>query len=42
MIRAFLRFYFSPTLVNWRTLRRLCMVRLPQSPAKPKKEVANV
>ena len=29
MIRAFLRFYFSPTLKHWRTLRRECMKRLP-------------
>ena len=29
MIRAFARFYFSPTLANWRTLRRACMKKLP-------------
>lgn len=29
MIRAFVRYYFSPTLKNWRALRRLCMVKLP-------------
>ncbi len=29
MIRAFARFYFAPTLANWRVLRRLCMKRLP-------------
>ena len=29
MIRAFLRYYFAPTLLNWRSLRRLCMSRLP-------------
>ena len=29
MITAFARFYFSPTLKNWRVLRRLCMAKLP-------------
>ena len=29
MIRAFLRYYFSPTLRNWRALRRIAMSRLP-------------
>ncbi len=29
MIRAFARFYFTPTLKNWRVLRRLCMAKLP-------------
>jgi len=29
MISAFLRFYFYPTLSNWRALRRLCMAALP-------------
>lgn len=37
MITSFLRFYFSPTLANWRTLRRACMARLP----KPKATAAN-
>ena len=30
MIRAFARFYFTPTLKNWRVLRRLCMAKLPK------------
>lgn len=30
MIRAFLAFYFSPTLKRWRSLRRLCMAKLPR------------
>ena len=34
MIRAFIRFYFSPTVSNWRALRRVCMSRLPSSDAK--------
>ena len=29
MIAAFLRYYFAPTLKNWRALRRVCMSRLP-------------
>lgn len=29
MIAKFLKFYFSPTLRNWRALRRVCMSRLP-------------
>lgn len=29
MIRAFVRYYFKPTLINWRKLRRLCMSKLP-------------
>jgi hypothetical protein len=29
MIRAFVRYYLKPTLVNWRKLRRICMSRLP-------------
>lgn len=33
MIRAFARFYFAPTLANWRSLRRLCMARLPKKEA---------
>jgi len=37
MIRAFARFYFSPTLRNWRSLRRVCMAKLP----KPVKEPSN-
>lgn len=37
MIRSFLKFYFVPTLRNWRDLRRLCMARLP---AKINKEGA--
>lgn len=35
MIRAFLKFYFSPSLKSWRALRRTCIKRLP------KKEKAN-
>ena len=30
MIRAFVRFYFSRTLRNWRALRKVCMARLPK------------
>ncbi len=29
MIAAFVRYYLSPTLKNWRALRRVCMARLP-------------
>ena len=29
LIRAFIAFYFSPSVANWRHLRRLCMKRLP-------------
>jgi hypothetical protein len=29
MIRAFARFYFKPSLANWRALRRVCMAKLP-------------
>ena len=29
MIRAFLAYWFNPTLAKWRKLRRLCMARLP-------------
>ncbi len=36
MLRAFLRFYFSPTLTHWRVLRRLCMKRLPPVQKAPK------
>jgi hypothetical protein len=38
MIRAFLRFYFRPSLANWRALRRVCMAKLP---AIPKKDASN-
>ena len=31
MIRAFLRFYFSRTVRNWRSLRRACMDALPKA-----------
>ena len=31
MIRAFVRFYFSRTLANWRALRRACMDTLPKA-----------
>ena len=31
MIRAFLRFYFSRTVKNWRSLRRACMDALPKA-----------
>lgn len=34
MIRAFLRFYFKPTLDNWRKLRRVCMAKLPKPAIK--------
>lgn len=30
MIRAFLTFYLSRTVENWRALRRECMVFLPK------------
>ena len=30
MIRAFLKFYFSRTLLNWRLLRRACIKVLPK------------
>lgn len=29
MFRAFVVYYFSPTLKNWRSLRRIAMKRLP-------------
>jgi hypothetical protein len=29
VIKAFVRYWFRPTLKNWRALRRLCMVKLP-------------
>jgi hypothetical protein len=38
MIRAFARFYLKPTLANWRSLRRVCMSKLP---ATPQKETSN-
>ena len=31
MIASFLRFYFSRTVRNWRSLRRACMDALPKS-----------
>ena len=40
MIRKFLRLYFKPTLTNWRSLRRVCMAKLPK-PRILKKEPAN-
>ena len=30
MFRSFARFWLSPTVKNWRDLRRLCMKRLPK------------
>jgi len=36
MIRAWLRFYFRPSLTNWRALRRVCMAKLPPVQRKPK------
>ena len=39
MIRKFLRFYFNPTLANWRALRRIAMAKLPPQ-SKPKQEAA--
>jgi hypothetical protein len=30
VIRAFIRYYFSRTVANWRALRRECMERLPK------------
>ena len=38
MIRAFVRFYFNPSLANWRALRRTCMKKLPPQ-RKPKQEI---
>ena len=29
MIRAFIAYWFRPTLKGWRRLRRFCMARLP-------------
>lgn len=29
MLKAFLTYYFRPTLTNWRRLRRVCMAKLP-------------
>ena len=40
MIRKFLRFYFNSTLANWRSLRRVCMAKLPK-PSVLKKEPVN-
>jgi hypothetical protein len=40
MIRAFARFYLKPSLANWRSLRRVCMKKLPPVQRKPK-EPAN-
>lgn len=40
MIRAFIllmRFYFSPTVKNWRALRKVCMAQLPKLPPAPTK-----
>lgn len=34
MIAAFIRYYFAPTLSNWRALRRVCMARLPAKDQK--------
>ncbi len=31
MIAAFLRYYFSRTIQNWRALRRSCMDALPKA-----------
>ena len=31
MIRAFVTFFFSRTVRNWRSLRRSCMDALPKS-----------
>jgi hypothetical protein len=37
MIRAFIRYYFMPSLSNWRALRRVCMSKLPATTTtKPK------
>lgn len=43
VIRAFIRYYFAPTLGNWRALRRICMAKLPpaarnESSAKGEKD----
>ena len=34
MIRAFITYYFSPTVANWRALRRICMAQLPKEEQK--------
>jgi hypothetical protein len=39
VIRKFLRFYFKPTLANWRALRRVCMAKLP--PQRKPKDASN-
>ena len=31
MIRAFVKYWFRPTVKNWRDLRRVCMARLPKA-----------
>lgn len=37
MIRAFVRYYFKPTLQNWRSLRRVAMSYLPaRTTTKPR------
>lgn len=38
MFLSFVRYYFRPTLKNWRDLRRICMARLPE---KVKRESAD-
>lgn len=39
MIRAFVRYYFSRTTANWRSLRRACMDALPKD--EKEKDVEN-
>lgn len=34
MIRAFVLYWFKPTLKNWRSLRRIAMKRLPVTDQK--------
>lgn len=31
LLSAFARYWFRPTLANWRNLRRVCMARLPET-----------
>ena len=38
MIRAFVKFWFSRTLANWRALRRECRNALPKAERKTLQE----
>lgn len=35
MWKAFIRYYFAPTLDNWRALRRVAMSKLPAKTRPP-------